>query len=79
MFGGQTTDYDFHKVGLNFEFLGAFLDNANFENIHKTDDFGFFQDTSTMVFANVPISINIIAEKSLKPLSTVLPPNKGLE
>lgn len=79
MFGGQTTDYDFHKVGLNFEFLGAFLDNANFKNIRKTDDFGFFQDTSTMVFANVPISINIIAEKSLEPLSAVLPPNKDLE
>ncbi len=79
MFGGQTTDYDFHKVGLYCECLTAFLNEANFENIRKVDGFGIFQDTSTMIFANVPISLNIIAEKPLEPSLAVLPSNKEPE
>lgn len=63
MFGGRTTEYDVHYVGLNFEFLGMFLHEAGFRDIRRVREFGLFKDTSMLVFANVPISLNIEARK----------------
>ena len=57
----------FHSVGLNEEFLVDFLENSGFSNIQKVDQFGFFEDTSTMLFRGVPISLNVVAEKPLTP------------
>ena len=64
MFGGQTSAYDYHKVGFNREILETFLIKAWFINLRVVDDFGIFKDTSTMKFHGVPISINIMAEKA---------------
>ena len=63
MFGGHTDEYDFHQVGLNDEFLSLFLLRAGFVNIRRVDDFGFFQDTSLLKFAGIPISCNLEAQK----------------
>jgi predicted SAM-dependent methyltransferase len=63
MFGGRTTAYDVHYVGLNFDFLQAFLQEVGFRDIHRVAEFGLFNDTSTLVFAKVPISLNIEARK----------------
>lgn len=63
MFGGHMDKYDYHVVGLNEEFLSEFLESAGFENIRKVKDFGIFNDTSSMVYMGVPISLNVIAEK----------------
>jgi predicted SAM-dependent methyltransferase len=63
MFGGRTTDYDVHYVGLSFEFLGTFLYEAGFRDIRRVWDFGLFKDTSTFVFHNVQISLNVEARK----------------
>lgn len=63
MFGGRTTAYDVHYVGLTFEFLGGFLHEAGFRDIRRVREFGLFKDTSTLVFANVPISLNVEARK----------------
>jgi len=79
MFGGQISDYDFHKVGLNSEFLASFLNAAGFENICKVNHLGLFEDTSNTIFANVPISLNIIAEKPLEALPVVSPSNSEQE
>ena len=65
MFGGQTSSYDYHKVGFNREILEIFLIKAGFINLRVVDDFGIFKDTSTMIFCEVPISINIMAEKAM--------------
>ena len=64
MFGGHVDRYDYHQVGLDVSFLAGFLDEAGFVNLQRSGSFGFFQDTSNMFFAGVPISLNIIAEKA---------------
>jgi predicted SAM-dependent methyltransferase len=63
MFGGRTTDYDVHYVGLNFELLGGFLREVGFRDILRVREFGPFNDTSTLLFGNVPISLNVEARK----------------
>ena len=63
MFGGHTDKFDYHLVGLNAEFLAIFLNEAGFINIGRVDEFGLFEDASSMKFAGVPISLNVIADK----------------
>jgi predicted SAM-dependent methyltransferase len=63
IFGGHVDQYDYHVVGLNHEFLGSFLHEAGFENIRRVDRFGIFDDTSGMIYKDVSISLNMIAEK----------------
>ncbi len=63
MFGGQVDEYDYHKVGLNFDFLQSYLIEAEYTNIRKVDEFSIFEDTSNFKPYGVPISLNVIAEK----------------
>ena len=63
MFGGQMYDADFHKTGLNEEFLRDFLQGAGFVDIAKTGDFNLVDDASALQFRNRRISLNIIARK----------------
>lgn len=63
MFGGHVDEYDYHVVGLNEEFLAGYLKGSGFVGIRKVQEFGLFDDTSTMKFRGVPISLNVIAEK----------------
>lgn len=65
MFGGHTTQYDYHVVGLNQEFLESFLREAGFERIRRVDSFGLFSDTSDAKFNGTRISVNVLAEKSV--------------
>jgi len=63
IFGGHVNRHDYHVVGLNEDFLAAFLRQAGYTNIRRVQEFGYFNDTSCMKFKDVPISVNIIAEK----------------
>jgi len=63
MFGGQANPADFHKVGLNEQFLRDFLQAAGFTDVVRTDDFGAFEDSSAIVFRNRRISLNLSARK----------------
>lgn len=63
VFGGHIDKYDYHVVGLNEEFLTQFLTAAGFVDIRRVPGFGLFSDTSSMVFKDVAISLNLIAEK----------------
>lgn len=63
MFGGHVDKYDYHVVGLNEEFLTFFLDKSGYVNIKKVQDFGLFDDTSSLLFRGIAISLNMIAEK----------------
>jgi predicted SAM-dependent methyltransferase len=63
MFGGRMTAYDIHYVGLNFEFLGGYLHKAGFRDIRRVPEFGLFNDTSTQLFRDAPISLNVQARK----------------
>lgn len=63
MFGGQINAYDFHYIGLNYEFLYDYLAAAGFVNIERVSSFGVFNDTSDFSPYGVPISLNVIAYK----------------
>jgi predicted SAM-dependent methyltransferase len=65
MFGSHVDKHDYHVVGLNEEFLTAFLHAAGYVAIRRVAEFGLFRDTSYMLFGGVPISLNMIAEKRL--------------
>jgi len=63
MFGGQIDEYDYHKVGLNFDFLSHFLKEAGFMGIQKVDEFRIFNDTSSFKPYGMLISLNVLANK----------------
>jgi predicted SAM-dependent methyltransferase len=63
IFGGHVDKYDYHVVGLNGQFLAGFLHSAGYVNIRSVQNFGMFNDTSSMLFKGVAISLNMIAEK----------------
>jgi predicted SAM-dependent methyltransferase len=63
IFGGHTDKYDYHVVGLNEDFLTGFLETAGYVRMRRVEEFGLFEDTSSMVFKGVRISLNMIAEK----------------
>jgi len=63
MFGGQTDPHDFHKVGLTFGFLEDYLNVAGFREVARVEDFGLFDDTSTLRLGGVPVSLNVQAVK----------------
>jgi predicted SAM-dependent methyltransferase len=63
IFGGHVDGHDYHLVGLNEEFLGYFLTRAGFVALRRVPSFGFFQDTSELLFKGIPISLNVIATK----------------
>ena len=63
MFGGQMDDHDFHYVGLNADFLAHFLQNGGFRGVYRVPELGIFDDTSSMRFHGVPISLNMVAIK----------------
>lgn len=63
MFGGQVDEYDYHKVGLNFEILGHFLHQAGYIGIRRVEEFGIFDDTSSYRPFGELISLNVYADK----------------
>lgn len=63
IFGGQTDPFDFHKVGLWAEYLAGLLHGTGFIGIQRVESFGLFDDTSTVTYEGVPISLNVEARK----------------
>lgn len=63
IFGAHVNAHDYHKVGFDFHILGYFLMEAGFVEIECVADFGLFNDTSRAVFADAPISLNIVARR----------------
>lgn len=63
MFGGRMDAHDVHYAGLNLDFLGNFLADAGFRDIKKVSEFKEFNDTSSLRFGGVLISLNIDALK----------------
>lgn len=63
LFGGQIDPWDYHKAAFNEEVLVSFLRQACFSNAQRVTNFGFFSDTSSLVFLQKEISLNIVARK----------------
>jgi predicted SAM-dependent methyltransferase len=63
MFGGQLDDYDFHFVGLWGEYLADRLFRAGFAEVYRVQEFGLFEDTSSMRLGDTRISLNMVATR----------------
>jgi predicted SAM-dependent methyltransferase len=63
IFGGQIDQYDVHKVGFDQDTLGMYLQEAGFYDLQVVSEFRLFNDCSSLLFAGVPISLNMIAKK----------------
>ena len=63
IFGGQTNEYDVHKVGFDFDTLCSYLSDTGFTECQRVSEFNLFNDCSSLqVFGNL-ISLNVIAIK----------------
>lgn len=63
IFGGHVDAHDYHQVGLNQDFLSAFLYEAGFTDLRRVTRHGLFQDTSDIQLAGTAISLNLVAKK----------------
>jgi len=64
IFGGQQDPYDFHKVGLSWELMSSYLQQAGFTSIKRVSEFGIIEnDCSSIKFGGQLISLNIEAIK----------------
>jgi predicted SAM-dependent methyltransferase len=63
IFGGHVDKHDYHQTAFDLEILATFLREAGFVEIGRVVDFGLFDDTSRLVYAGVPISLNVVARK----------------
>ena len=63
MFGGQSNQYDVHKVGFDFDILCMYLSEAGFSECQRVFEFNLFNDCSVIQYLYTPISLNVIATK----------------
>ena len=70
IFGGHVDAHDYHLVGLNQDFLAGFLNAAGFDTLQRVPRHNLFTDTSDMVVAGTPISLNLNAFKPLAVLQS---------
>ena len=63
LFGGQMDEYDFHKTGFTGHMMQAFLSGAGFVAIRRVEEFGLFEDASSLRFLDHLISLNVEARK----------------
>lgn len=63
MYGGQSDAYDFHRVGFTYDLLCGMLEIYCFGRFSRVKSFGMFQDCSETRYENVPISLNVRAER----------------
>lgn len=63
VFGGQMDPFDFHCVGLTFDFLVGYLAQAGFSSVEQVESFDLFSDGSKTDFDGTPISLNVMVGK----------------
>ncbi len=70
IFGGQEDAFDFHRVGLTWDFLCHFLQQSGFTRIQKIEEFGLFNDCSSIRFFGTLVSLNVEATKGAETQAT---------
>ena len=63
IYGAQSDEYDYHKVGFDEMILTVFLRQAGFCRIERTGSFNLFNDTSEIRVSGIPISLNMASYK----------------
>ncbi|MCH7778235.1 MAG: methyltransferase domain-containing protein [Gemmatimonadetes bacterium] len=61
MFGGQVDEHDFHKVGLTWDIARHYFGQAGFKTPRRVQEFGIFDDASSLKVGKVLISLNVEA------------------
>jgi len=62
VFGGQQDPFDFHKVGLTWEFLSSYLQQAGFRSFRRVAEFDILEnDCSSIRVGEQLISLNVEA------------------
>ncbi len=61
MFGGQVDEHDFHKVGLTWDIARYYFGQAGFKTLRRVEEFGIFDDASSLKVGKVLISLNVEA------------------
>lgn len=61
MYGGQTDEFDYHHVGLYPDLLATYLGDAGFHHIARVPEFNLFDDDSSLRYAGVLVSLNLVA------------------
>jgi predicted SAM-dependent methyltransferase len=64
IYGGHSTPHDYHYAGFTEDLLQVYLMKSGFQKIERVSDFGFFKDTSQLLFKELPISLNMRAVRS---------------
>lgn len=65
LFGGQMDEHDFHKMGFTWEFMQMYLSRAGFVSIRRVEEFGLFEDASSLRFLGHLVSLNVEARKPI--------------
>jgi len=63
VFGGQIDAFDYHKLGFSWDSLSWHLRQFGFRDIHRVDEFGIFDDTSSLRIGDQLISLSVQARK----------------
>lgn len=63
IFGGQNDPFDFHYFGWSEDTLSDALARHRFKDVKRVDGFELFNDTSSMLIGDLPISLNLLATK----------------
>lgn len=63
IFGGQTNQFDVHKVGFDADILAMYLGEVGFREYEPVSEFGLFTDCSELRILDTLISLNVIATK----------------
>ncbi len=63
IFGGQMDAFDFHKIGLYFDLMYAYLTDVGFASIEHVQTFDLFDDSNKATWDGHLISLNLIAIK----------------
>lgn len=63
VYGGQTDQYDYHKLGFSWDSLSWYLRRIGFKDIQRVQEFGLFDDTSSLRIDDQLISLNVEAYK----------------
>jgi predicted SAM-dependent methyltransferase len=62
VYGGQDTEYNFHKAGFTLDILTQDLEHAGFCNATRVgDNFNIFEDMSSLAIAGYNISLSVAA------------------
>jgi predicted SAM-dependent methyltransferase len=63
IFGGQNDPFDFHYFGWSEDTLSDAFTRHQFREVKRVENFGYFNDTSSMLIGELPISLNMVATK----------------